>query len=153
MIRKDREVKDKKVILDILQKCQTCRIGLHDEPYPYIVPVNFGFEVLNDMIVIYFHGAAVGKKTDLIQNNPNVCVEMDTEGPLVTSYKNKECTMKYESIIGFGKAQILEGEEKHKALQIIVGKYHKNGFEFNESTVPETTVVKIELTDYSAKKN
>ncbi len=35
------------VNLDI-SRCDTIRIAMFDEPYPYIVPVNFGEEIIGD---------------------------------------------------------------------------------------------------------
>jgi len=33
---------------DIISICDTIRIAMFDEPYPYIVPVNFGEEIIGD---------------------------------------------------------------------------------------------------------
>ena len=62
MRRRDREITDKQDILEVMRKCDVCRIALHDGDYPYIVPLNFGLQVENDMPVLYFHGALEGKK-------------------------------------------------------------------------------------------
>lgn len=57
MRRKDREVQDRQEIFDILRRCDTVRIGIQGEKYPYVVPVSFGMEVVNDQAVVYFHCA------------------------------------------------------------------------------------------------
>ena len=62
MRRKDREITDKQDILEVMKKCDVCRIALHNGDYPYIVPLNFGLQVENDMPVLYFHGVLEGKK-------------------------------------------------------------------------------------------
>lgn len=49
MRRRDREITDKQEILEVMRKCDVCRIALHDGDYPYIVPLNFGLQVENDM--------------------------------------------------------------------------------------------------------
>lgn len=41
MRNKLNEVKE----FDIISRCDTIRIAMFDEPYPYIVPVNFGEEI------------------------------------------------------------------------------------------------------------
>ena len=41
MRRKDREITDTQDILEVIKKCDVCRIALHDGDYPYIVPLNF----------------------------------------------------------------------------------------------------------------
>ena len=65
MRRSDREIIDKKEIIEIIRKCDVCRIVLNDKDYPYIVPLNFGMDIQDGKIVFYFHGADEGKKYDL----------------------------------------------------------------------------------------
>ena len=45
MRRKDREITDKQDILEVMRKCDVCRIALHNGDYPYVVPLNFGLQV------------------------------------------------------------------------------------------------------------
>ena len=54
MRRKDREVTDSNSLNRMLFACDTLRIGIMGDPYPYIVPVSFGMEVAEDR---YCHGA------------------------------------------------------------------------------------------------
>ena len=42
MRKADRQITDLNEIADILQRCDTIRIGISDEQAPYIVPVSFG---------------------------------------------------------------------------------------------------------------
>ena len=42
------EVKVFSEITDIISRCDTIRIAMFDDPYPYIVPVNFGEEIIGD---------------------------------------------------------------------------------------------------------
>lgn len=53
MRRKDREVTNLDEIVEIMKGCDVCRIAINDEIYPYILPVNFGFELVDGNIVIY----------------------------------------------------------------------------------------------------
>ena len=43
MRRKDREITDFNKMLDIMEACDCCRIGLADKSEAYIVPLNFGY--------------------------------------------------------------------------------------------------------------
>lgn len=45
MRRKDREITDFDEMIKIIEKCDTCRLALNDEEYPYIVPLNFGHKM------------------------------------------------------------------------------------------------------------
>ena len=42
MRRADREVKDVNEMIEIMKRCDVCRLALNDEGYPYILPLNFG---------------------------------------------------------------------------------------------------------------
>ena len=57
MRRKNREVKDLKTIIEIIDRATTVRLGINDKEYPYIVPLSFGYELDGEDIIIYFHGA------------------------------------------------------------------------------------------------
>ena len=83
MRRRDREITDKQDILEVMRKCDVCRIALHDGDYPYIVPLNFGLQVENDMPVLYFHGALEGKKYELIEKDNRASFEMDCGHQLI----------------------------------------------------------------------
>ena len=77
MRRSDREVTSFDEIVDILRQANTMRLGLHDAPCPYVVPLSFGFEAAGGRITLYFHGAMEGLKHELIARDPHVCVEAD----------------------------------------------------------------------------
>ena len=83
MRRNDREITDFEEILAVMQRCDVCRLALHDEPYPYILPLNFGMEVEGGQIALYFHGANAGKKYELIARDPHVSFEMGCGHQLV----------------------------------------------------------------------
>ena len=65
MRRSDREITDFQELITVMRGCDVCRLALHDEPYPYILPLNFGLEVDGETVRLYFHGASTGTKYDL----------------------------------------------------------------------------------------
>ena len=67
MRRKDREITDSDRIQEIIDACQCMRIAFADGACAYIVPVNFGYDKAGK--AFYFHGAAQGRKIDLIRQN------------------------------------------------------------------------------------
>ena len=77
MRRKDREINSKAEIIKIIQEERTCRLAIKDEPYPYIVPLNYGVEIEDDQIILYFHSALEGRKIDLLKADPKVAFEID----------------------------------------------------------------------------
>ena len=115
MRRSDREIIDKKEIIEIIRKCDVCRIVLNDKDYPYIVPLNFGMDIQDGKIVFYFHGADEGKKYDLMRKDNRVTFEMDCSHQLVMNDKKMSCTMKYESVIGRGHGNCI-GRGKNEGI-------------------------------------
>ena len=77
MNRKDRAITDQTDCIQLLRRCDTLRLGLWDSAMPYVVPVSFGMEVIDNQIMLYIHGAARGKKVDCLTQHPQVCVEGD----------------------------------------------------------------------------
>ena len=136
MRRSDREVKEFKDIIEIMEKCDVCRIALNNDGYPYILPLNFGMKVKNDSVELYFHGANKGIKYDLIQADNRASFEMDCEHRLVPEIESGNCTMEYESVIGQGHIEIVSEEEKDDALCILMSHYHQETFPFDKSVIP-----------------
>ena len=73
MYHKDREIRDKEIIKSILDMCEVINIGFYDDEYPYVLPVNFGYE-FDDDLIFYMHHAIDGYKNKLVKRNPRVCV-------------------------------------------------------------------------------
>lgn len=152
MRRNDREIKDFEEIVEVIKKCEVCRLAFQDEEYPYILPLNFGMQLENGKIVFYFHGAAEGKKYDLIARNHKASFEMDCSTRLVTILEDGNCTMEYESVIGYGVIEILPDEEKEHALDILMKHYHKEDFSYNKAVIPRTTVFKMTVDACTGKR-
>lgn len=53
MRRSDREITDFQELITVMRGCDVCRLALHDEPYPYILPLNFGLEVDGETVRLY----------------------------------------------------------------------------------------------------
>lgn len=103
--RSDSEIKDFNKIVEVMEKCDVCRLALLDEEYPYILPLNFGMQVSGGQITLYFHGATEGKKYELMAKNNKASFEMDCSLRLVA--QKDMCTMEYESVIGNGIQEVL----------------------------------------------
>lgn len=152
MRRADREIKEFDEMIQVIEKCDVCRIALNDEEYHYILPLNFGMQIEDGKIVFYFHGATEGKKYELMEKNPKASFELDCAHRLVTSQEKGSCTMEYESIIGYGKLELVPEEEKYAALCILMKHYHKEDFAFNKAVIPKTTVFKLTVDTCTGKR-
>ena len=129
MYHSDREIRDIDLIKAILNMCDVINIGMFDEEYPYVVPVNFGYEFEKDLI-FYTHHAITGYKNKLIATNPKVCVtthrfidKPNEAGKLVHDYR---------SVMAFGEMSFIsqDDDEYGKAWTALA--------EFNGRQVPDT---------------
>jgi nitroimidazol reductase NimA-like FMN-containing flavoprotein (pyridoxamine 5'-phosphate oxidase superfamily) len=150
MRRKDKEISDQPGITAVIKTATVCRLGMVHENKPYIVPLCFGF---HDN-ALYFHGALGGRKIDLIQANPNVCFEFDTVAKVNEAEAACDWGVKFQSVIGFGKASFVEdSDEKRKALDIIMAQYSDKQFEFPENMLKATAVIKVEIGSMTGKES
>ena len=44
MRKADREIKSREEIIEIMKRCDVCRLAFNNGEYPYIIPLNFGLE-------------------------------------------------------------------------------------------------------------
>ncbi len=152
MRRSDREITDLDKIVDIIRKCDVCRLAFFDDDYPYIVPLNFGLSYQDNIITLYFHGAREGKKLDLLRKNNKVCFEMDCSHQLVTGDLACEYSMNYESVIGFGCLTVLENTEKRMALDAMMQQYTKDmNFTYDDRALNAVTVFKLTVDQVTGK--
>jgi nitroimidazol reductase NimA-like FMN-containing flavoprotein (pyridoxamine 5'-phosphate oxidase superfamily) len=150
MRRTEREIKDRTEINAIIGKARVCRLGLTDGAAPYVVPMNFAHRDG----VLYFHSAPTGKKIDCIKRTGVVCFEIDVEGELVVTDEPCGCTMRYESVIGIGRASIVDDPgEKRAALAAIAARYTGAGGEPPEESVRRVAVIRVVIDEVTGKAN
>lgn len=152
MRRNDREIKEFENIVSVMEKCDVCRLAFNTEDYPYILPLNFGMEIEDGKVTLYFHGANEGRKYELMAKDNRVCFEMDCSHRLVTDEESGNCTMEYESVIGQGLVEIVPDEEKYNALCILMKHYHKEEFPYNKNIIPQTTLFKVTVNKVTGKR-
>lgn len=150
MRRADREIKSFSEIVEVLERCDTIRLGINDEEYPYVVPLSFGYEVKDGQIVIYVHGAREGKKHDLIGRNPCVCVEADICHRFVETGDN--VTTEYESLIGFGRAEKANEADTIRGLDLILKHCGFENFPYEPSVASFMTVYRVTLESVTGKR-
>ncbi|MCL1951747.1 MAG: pyridoxamine 5'-phosphate oxidase family protein [Oscillospiraceae bacterium] len=151
MRRTDREVTGFDEIIDILRRADTIRLGLHDAPYPYVVPLSFGLEAGDGRITLYFHGAAEGLKHELLARDPHVCVEAD----IFHRYAERpgSVTTAYESFVGFGTCARVHGEEAARGIDLLLEHCGFAGYGCAPAELERTRVYKIALERFTGKRN
>ena len=153
MRRHDREITDPEKMLAIVKACDCCRLGFVEDAGAYIVPMNFGYEVQNGTLLLYFHSAREGKKQELIRTQRVVSFEMDTGHGLIEGNTACAYSFLYKSVMGHGVLKALDPvEEKRRALGMILAHYAP-GHEhmFPDDALRNVSVFRLEVTDWSCK--
>lgn len=147
MRRKDKAMQDGDII-DLLQTGEYGVLSTVDgEGHPYGVPLNY--VLINNGI--YFHCALDGHKLDNITANHNVSFCVVGRTNLLPA----EFSTEFESVIAFGSASVVDGEERYQALQGLIGKYSPEfvaeGSAYIKKFDSQTRVVKVEIDRMTGK--
>ncbi len=124
------EIKDKKIIDEILQSAEYGTLALCCDDIPYSIPVNF----VKSGEVVYFHGSKKGKKMEILEKNPIASFSVVESCSVIPSYfsskDNLACpaTQFFKSITMDGEIVFVDDfDEKTKALSALMKKLQKEG--------------------------
>ncbi len=153
MRRAEREITDRQEIFDVLRRCNTLRIAMQGEEAPYIVPVSFGMEVIDNQAIVYFHCARAGRKLELMRAHLRVCVEGDIF--LGVEKTAHGITTRYESVIGTGECRFLsEPDEILHGLKLLTAHYGHDDYPLERCAgLTHLLVGRIVLDEISGKRN
>ena len=150
MRRKDREIKDKELMLDIINRAEEGFLAMSLNDQPYVIPVNFGYE--NN--IVYIHCALQGKKLEIIRANPKVCItfcvdtDIDMRGPAMT------WTTNYQSVVAFGTAELIEDlKERQKGMNVFLTHYSGKGMDFEDKHLAKVMLIKVKIEEMTGKRN
>jgi nitroimidazol reductase NimA-like FMN-containing flavoprotein (pyridoxamine 5'-phosphate oxidase superfamily) len=150
MRRRDKEIEEIKAIHEILEKGLICHLGLCDDAQPYVVPMNYGYRDGR----LYFHCAREGRKIDILRRNDRVCVVVDTDTRIVKGEAPCRWTTKYRSVIGIGRARIIEDEkEKRDGLDVIMNQHGGGGDGYDERSLQQALVIEVVLESMTGKQS
>ncbi|MHA1459217.1 MAG: pyridoxamine 5'-phosphate oxidase family protein [Promethearchaeota archaeon] len=152
MQKKEREILDKRIYLEILKNGKFSTISMCRNDEPYIVTLSYGFDEISNCL--YFHSAQKGLKLGFLKANKKVCATVIED----LGYVNGACSHKYRSIVFWGDMTIIEDldETKHafdimlKHLEDNPSKLKKRFFKSEES-YNNTCLLKLELSLITGK--
>ena len=153
MTKREREVTEQEAILEILNQCKIVHLAMVDEGKPYVVAMNYGYTMDEGKLTLYMHGATQGRKLDIMRANPDVYFEMECDvvpfgGRIACQYGTA-----YASVMGSGKARILEELEERKAgLSAFMKTQTGLDFEFQERMISAVSVIRVDVDEYTAKR-
>ncbi len=151
MRRKDKEITDKTLMEDILNRSELVRLAMVDGGEPYVVTLNY---VYKDN-ALYIHSAPEGRKIDILRRNNRVAFTVDTDVSLYLGKEACDCTTHYKSVFGTGEAFFVEGlEEKAHALDWLMVKHGGQGNNaYPESLLGRTAILRIAIESLTGKKS
>ena len=153
MRRKDREVATIEGIRSIIEKCKLCHLAMVDNGLPYVIPMNFGYELDNKTLILYFHSAQSGRKIEILNKHKAVCFEMAVEGTLGKVADPCNAGYYFESVLGFGRVEFIEDiPEKCRALSLLMKHQANRDFTFTEKQADGVCVFKVISTDFTGKR-
>lgn len=115
-MRRSKQLLSGEDTLAVMNRCKNGALAcIGDDDYPYSVPLSYVY--YNDKI--YFHSAKAGHKIDGIAKNPKVSFSVIDEDTIVS----EEYTSYFRSVIAFGLARVVEGDEWVEAFKALVEKY------------------------------
>ena len=149
MRREDREM-DKNFAFYVTDKCEYAVIAMtDDDKKPYCLPVT----IVRDNDIIYFHSAKEGRKVEVLQKNPYVCMTCvgDTYRP------PDKFTTEFESAVLYGTAaEVTDDNEKIHALELLCRRHTPANMHMFDAAVERslsrTGVWKIEISSITGKR-
>lgn len=154
MYKKEREIKDKDELLEILKQGKYAVISMCRNNEPYIVTLSYGYD--KDENSLYFHTAAQGLKIDFLKHNPSVCATVIND----KGYVMNECDHKYRSVVFWGEMCVVQDtEEKKYGMEILLNHLEDNPKEVKEKflndyeTLKKIMLLRLDIKELTGKSN
>jgi len=149
----DREVFDRDQINTLLDSEYVAHVGFVDNDVnePFVIPMAFARD--NDRILL--HGSTGSRIMMKIAEGAQLCITVTKLNAIVVAKSAFNSSMNYESVMIFGKAKLLEDDEKLAAMtaitDVLVPGMSSYARPMTGKEVAGTMIVEVPLTKYSAK--
>jgi len=133
----------------VLERATLLYLALADGGKPYVVPMNFGYQDG----CLFLHSAPEGRKIEALRRNPAVCFAAVAEQEVVPSANACHWSVKYRSVIGWGRASFVEEPgEKARALDTIMRKFAPGPFNYDRKALARTCIIRIRIEKMTGKQ-
>jgi nitroimidazol reductase NimA-like FMN-containing flavoprotein (pyridoxamine 5'-phosphate oxidase superfamily) len=159
MRQSQREITDTGELEQVLANSQVCHLAINKaNGVPYIVALNYGydFDARERLLVLWFHCADQGLKLDLLQAEPQVGFQVESHVELDQGSGMQACDwgMKYESIVGEGRVEIVEQREQRlHGLNCLMRHYGGFDLPFIEQALARTVVLRLDVHYFTGKRS
>lgn len=149
----EREVFDRDAINRLLDNQYVAHVGFIDQDngLPFVIPMGFARD--NNRILL--HGSTGSRMMRQIAQGIDLCVTVTQLNAIVVARSSFNSSMNYESVMVFGKARVLEADEKDSALEQITEKLVPGLWNYGRPLVSKeiaaTMIVELSLDKISAK--
>jgi nitroimidazol reductase NimA-like FMN-containing flavoprotein (pyridoxamine 5'-phosphate oxidase superfamily) len=151
MRRADKEITERTLMSEIIEKCHVCRVALAKDNIPYVLPVSFGY----DGKAIYFHTAKEGRKIIFLAANNHVCFEFE-HGVELLRHDSNPCkwSFSFQSIIGYGTVwELTDPADKIEGLNHIMRHYSGRAWPIEARDADDVRVWKIVIESLTGKQS
>jgi len=142
---------DRETIDAILDEGLVCHLGFAVDDQPYVIPTLYA----RDGDVVYLHGSSASRALRTLSGGVRVCVTVTLLDGLVLAKSVFNHSMNYRSVLLFGSARLLEGDDKRDALHRLVDQLAPGRWdEARQPTALElkaTSVLALPIDEASAK--
>ena len=156
MRRRDKEVLDPAIALDVLARGEVLRLAMIAAGAPYVVPLSYaavpgppGSPLAG--LRLYVHSAPEGKKVAALRADPRVSFEVTVDVAVVRASRACDFGLRFRSVVGEGRARFLDDAPgKARALSLIASRYGAAG-PIGEADAARVLVVEIAVDAVSCK--
>lgn len=151
--RKEKAIRDKNEILDILEKAKYITIAMCKDNEPYLVTLSHGYD--RERNCVYFHCASEGKKIDILKAHNLVW----GQALLDKGYVEGACDHLYATTQFMGRVTFIDAvDEKRHALEIMIEARENVSKkevdeQLTEKSIRRIQVGKIDIEFLSGKKS
>lgn len=143
---------DRDIVNQILDEALVIHVGFVVDDQPFVIPMGYG----RDGNRLYIHGSTASRMLNSLENGIEMCVTATLLDGIVIARSLFHHEMNYRSVVLFGRATLVEGEdEKMHALKILSEQIVPGRWEQARTPTPQevkgTTVLAFPIEEGSAK--
>ena len=147
----DRGSYDRQTVYEILDDGFLCHVGFAVDGQPFVIPTLYGRS--NDQL--YIHGAPASRMLKTLADGVPVCLTVTHVNGLVLARSAFHHSINYRSVVVFGTATEVSGDEKEQGLfviseQVLRGRWDESRTS-TEKELQATSVLKLTIDSASAK--